>query len=100
MDPSTPVPLQSLRTLAVLVPCALWSGHLAAQQPEARDTSRPVVLVPAAVWDGVADAPARGWVVVVRGARIAAVGPAERVEVPSGAERVELAGATLIPVLI
>jgi imidazolonepropionase-like amidohydrolase len=100
MGPSTNVPTRSLRALAFLVPAALGGGHLAAQQPEAGDTSRPVVLVPAAVWDGVADAPARGWVVVVRGARIAAVGPAERVEVPSRAERVELAGATLIPGLI
>jgi imidazolonepropionase-like amidohydrolase len=100
MGPATNVPLRSLRTLAFLVPAALGGGYVAAQQPEAGDTSRPVVLVPAAVWDGVADAPARGWVVVVRGARIAAVGPAERVEVPSGAERVELAGATLMPGLI
>jgi imidazolonepropionase-like amidohydrolase len=100
MGPATHVPLRSLRTLAFLVPAALGGGYVAAQQPEAGDTSRPVVLVPAAVWDGVADAPARGWVVVVRGARIAAVGPAERVEVPSGAERVELAGATLMPGLI
>jgi len=59
-----------------------------------------VVLVPGAVWDGVADVPADGWVVVLRGARITAVGPAAKVEVPAGAERVDLAGTTLIPGLI
>ena len=96
---STPVPLRSLAILAPLVPAAFVGGHVAAQQPAA-DTSRPVVVVPAAVWDGVADAPARGWVVVVRGARIAAVGAAERVDVPAGAERMELPGTTLIPGLI
>jgi imidazolonepropionase-like amidohydrolase len=58
------------------------------------------VLVPDAVWDGVADAPQRGWVVVVRGARIEAVGPAERVAAPADAERVALAGTTLMPGLI
>ena len=36
---------------------------------------RPIVIVPQAVWDGQADAPKRGWVVVVNGARIQAVGP-------------------------
>jgi imidazolonepropionase-like amidohydrolase len=38
--------------------------------------------------------------VVVRGERIVAVGHAGRVEVPAGAERLELAGTTLIPGLI
>jgi imidazolonepropionase-like amidohydrolase len=79
---------------------ALRGGQTTAQQPTVPDTSRPVLVVPEAVWDGVAKAPARGWVVVVRGARITAVGPAQRVEVPPNAERLELAGTTLIPGLI
>jgi imidazolonepropionase-like amidohydrolase len=86
--------------IAALVAVILRCGHAAAQQPVPSDTSPPVVLVPAAVWDGVADSPASGWVVVVRGSLIAAAGPAGRVQVPAGAERVELAGATLIPGLI
>src|SRR5690348_10199933 len=61
---------------------------------------RPVLIAPQAVWDGVADAPHPGWVVLVRGARIEAVGPAARVAVPGDAERIELPGATLIPGLI
>ena len=36
-----------------------------------------VLLKPAAVWDGTSDAPAAGWTVLVRGERIAAVGPAD-----------------------
>src|SRR5204862_180613 len=51
-------------------------------------------------WDGVADTPRRGWVVVVRGERIAAVGPEATTAVPSGAARIALAGATLMPGLI
>jgi imidazolonepropionase-like amidohydrolase len=58
------------------------------------------LLVPDAVWDGVTDAPKTGWVVLVRGERIEAVGPADRVTVPAGAERMRLAGTTLIPGLI
>jgi imidazolonepropionase-like amidohydrolase len=61
---------------------------------------KPIVLVPDAVWDGVADAPQRGWVVVVRGKKIEAVGPAGRITVPSDAERIELRGTTLVPGLI
>jgi imidazolonepropionase-like amidohydrolase len=92
--------LLSLRTFAALTVAVLRSGQMAAQQPPAADTTRPVVLLPAAVWNGVADAPARGWIVVIRGARIEAVGPADRVEVLAGARRVELARTTLIPGLI
>ena len=90
----------SLRFLAVLAVAALRGGQTTAQQPTVPDTSRPVLLVPGAVWDGISEAPARGWVVVVRGGRITAVGPAERVEVPPDARRLELAGTTLIPGLI
>ena len=58
------------------------------------------MLAPDAVWDGVGDTPQRGWIVVVRGQRIEAVGPETRVSPPAGAERVALAGTTLLPGLI
>jgi imidazolonepropionase-like amidohydrolase len=64
------------------------------------DSARVTVLAPDAVWDGVAEAPQRGWVVLVRGERIEAVGPEARVPAPAGAERIALAGTTLIPGLI
>jgi imidazolonepropionase-like amidohydrolase len=71
-----------------------------AQVPSAGDTGRTILLVPDAVWDGVAVAPQRGWVVLVRGERIAAAGPEARVAAPAGAERIALAGTTLLPGLI
>src|SRR5688572_23883331 len=80
--------------LAALAAAVVHGAPAAAQQPAASDSSRSLVLVLAAVWDGVADAPAPGWVVAVRGARISAAGPAERVDVPADAERVELPGTT------
>jgi imidazolonepropionase-like amidohydrolase len=76
------------------------SGPALAQGTGTADTGRAVLLAPDAVWDGVADAPQRGWVVLVRGQRIEAVGPEARVSTPSGAERIALAGTTLIPGLI
>ena len=46
-------------------------------RPARADTPRArALLAPARVWDGVADRPHDGWVVLVRGERIAAAGPA------------------------
>jgi imidazolonepropionase-like amidohydrolase len=70
-----------------------------AQQPLG-DSTKSVVLVPDAVWDGIADAPQRGWVVLVRGQKIESAGPAARITVPTHAERIDLPGTTLIPGLI
>ena len=75
-------------------------GRAAGQAPAVPDSGRVTLLAPDAVWDGVAEAPQRGWIVVVRGQRIEAVGPEARVKAPAGAERVVLAGTTLIPGLI
>jgi imidazolonepropionase-like amidohydrolase len=68
--------------------------------PRARAEERTYLLKPARVFEGV-NAPAReGWVVLVRGERIAAVGPAAQVPVPADAEVVELPETTLLPGLI
>jgi imidazolonepropionase-like amidohydrolase len=86
---------EALVLLVAVTPLASAQTNPAASTPP-----RVLVLEPDAVWDGVADTPQRGWVVVVRGARIEASGPAASVAVPAGAERVPLAGTTLIPGLI
>ncbi len=85
---------QLLRCLAFLV--AATATARAQEAPAAP----PLVLVPRAVWDGIADAPQVGWVVVVQGSRIAAVGPVGRVTIPQNAQRLELPNTTLIPGLI
>jgi imidazolonepropionase-like amidohydrolase len=56
-----------------------------------------LLLIPARVFDG--EAVHEGWVVRVEGARIAAAGPAAKVE-RAGARRIELAGTTLLPGLV
>ena len=71
-----------------------------AQAAAASDSGKTTLLVPDAVWDGVAEAPQRGWVVLVRGERIEAAGPEGRVAAPAGTERIPLAGSTLLPGLI
>src|SRR4051794_11465260 len=65
----------------------------------AQDT-RPVVLKPARVFDGVTPVPHNGWVVLVRGERIDGAGPEGQVKVPADARVIELSGTTLLPGLI
>ena len=64
------------------------------------DAQTPLLIRPARVWDGVADAPREGWVVLVRGERIEAAGPAAEVRAPADARIVDLPGTTLMPGLI
>lgn len=63
-------------------------------------TGQSILLRPARVWTGDGDAAHAGWVVVVRNGAIAAVGPRDKVEVPTDARPIDLPGATLVPGLI
>jgi imidazolonepropionase-like amidohydrolase len=60
--------------------------------------ARPLLLRPAAVFDGAEMRP--GWVVLVEGERIKAAGPAADLSAPADAEVINLPGATLLPGLI
>ncbi len=68
-------------------------GRAAADAP-------PTLLVPDQVWTGADPAPHRGWVVLVNGNRIEAVGPKDQVRAPAGATTIDLPGTTLIPGMI
>src|SRR5271166_6180347 len=59
-----------------------------------------IILRPSRVFDGISLEAHEGWVVVVRGERIEAAGPAGEVKVPEGARVIELPGTTLLPGLI
>jgi imidazolonepropionase-like amidohydrolase len=63
------------------------------------EAAQAVLLKPARVFDGVTPKPHEGWVVLVRGERIVAAGPADEVR-SEGARAIELPGATLLPGLI
>lgn len=78
-----------------------------AQRPGARSgqrsrpvTAPPIVLKPSHIWDGHSLDAHTGWVVVIRGEKIEAAGPAGEVRVPEDAHVIELASTTLIPGLI
>jgi imidazolonepropionase-like amidohydrolase len=73
--------------------CALFLVAAVSAQPPA-----VVVLQPDRVFDGERNQ--AGWVVIVRGDRIEAAGPAASTPAPSGARLIPLPGRTLMPGLI
>jgi len=76
----------------------LLVASLAAPLAQGRGGESVTVLRPARVFDG--EASHNGWVVVVRGQRIDAAGPAASVNAPAGARSIDLPDATLMPGLI
>src|SRR5271169_1471291 len=80
--------------LLILMPIEL----VAQRGGRARDANAtPIVLKPARVFDG--DAMHEGWVVLVKGERIQAAGPAASVDA-TGATVVDLPGTTLMPGMV
>jgi imidazolonepropionase-like amidohydrolase len=83
--------LRSLLPLLAVLPAPGWGA------PPAAPAS--MLLRPAQVW--TAGEPAHGgWVVLIDGTRIAAVGPAAAVQPPAGTAVIDLPGATLLPGLM
>jgi imidazolonepropionase-like amidohydrolase len=76
----------------VILPILLLSSAAAAQ------ADPPIILRAARVFDGTTIHD--DWRVVVKGEKIVAAGPAEKVEAPKDAKVIELPGMTLLPGLI
>ncbi|MCB1054105.1 MAG: amidohydrolase family protein [Acidobacteria bacterium] len=74
------------------------SSAQAAEAPDPAVSASSYLLLPDRVFDG--ETVHDGWAVVVEGERILAAGPVGEIAAPAGAERVELAGTTLLPGLI
>ncbi len=68
--------------------------------PASAGASTAFLLRPARVFDAEDGKTREGWVVVVRGERIEAVGPAAQIAAPEGARTIELPGMTLLPGLM
>jgi N-acyl-D-aspartate/D-glutamate deacylase len=88
------MPRRTRRALA-LVTLAALPAALSARQPP-----RVLVLDDVRIVDGTGSRPIDRGRVVVQGDRIVAVGSADTVPLPAGAERVDLAGRTITPGLI
>jgi imidazolonepropionase-like amidohydrolase len=89
-----------MKLSAVLFAAIIPAVALAQRPPAPTPPPRTTLLVPARVWDGVDAQPHEGWVVLVRGDKIDAVGPRAQLTVPSDATTIDLPGATLMPGLI
>ena len=83
-----------MRFANLFVFIALTAAVTAQPQP------RAIVLDNVRIVDGTGAAPIENGRIVLQGERIAAVGPAAKVAAPANAERVDLAGKTVIPGLI
>jgi imidazolonepropionase-like amidohydrolase len=82
-----------------IVAAIVWALSLS-PRPAAAANEVPILLRPAQVFtadDGVVH---KGWVVLVSGERITAVGPGDTIIAPAGAKVVALPGETLLPGLM
>jgi imidazolonepropionase-like amidohydrolase len=66
----------------------------------AAQSAPATAFIGARLFDGSAQPPIEDATIVVRAGRITAVGPSTRVQIPAGANRISLAGKTIIPGLI
>src|ERR1700675_3095012 len=70
------------------------------QSPATRPPDTVYLLKPAHVFDGESAQLHDGWVVLVHGEKIEAVGPASEIKAPADAKVIDLPGMTLMPGLI
>jgi imidazolonepropionase-like amidohydrolase len=89
-----------MRFLILLLLCSLVTLQTGAQTTPAAKPDVVYLLRPARVFDGESAQPHDGWVVLVRGERIEAAGPAADVRAPADAKVIDLPGTTLMPGLI
>jgi imidazolonepropionase-like amidohydrolase len=96
---SRPIPIAA--ALALLAWTAFLATDVRAQRPQSSQaTAESWLLRPQQVFDATSEQAHPGWVVLVTGNRIAAVGPPATVTPPPGAHTVDLPGMTLLPGLI
>jgi len=89
------------RAAALLGALLIWTTALLQQPGQAQaPAGGTTVLTGARVMDGTASAPIEPATIVIVDGRIAAVGPAESVSIPPGAERVDLSGKTVMPGIV
>ena len=109
MTPPPPEPLwtrlrRAARHAYPVLLLSLCAPALAAAQPDreegARARAEHVRVFDGATIHTVAGEPIPRGRLVVRGARIEAVGPADEVAVPAGAERIDLSGRVVVPGLV
>ena len=82
------------------VVCVLLVLTLAGCAPEEPSPERVVAFTGMRLIDGLGGAPVENAAMVIRDGRIEAVGPGAGVDIPDGAEQVDLSGRSVVPGLI
>jgi imidazolonepropionase-like amidohydrolase len=85
-----------MKTPILLAVLLAFQAATAAQQPPSLPPA--IVLQPDRVFDGASSH--AGWIVVVRGERIEAAGPAAAITIPAGTRTIVLKGMTVMPGMI
>src|SRR5438045_4043444 len=87
---------------AIMLASSFMQTTPTAQQPLSvpKPPETVYLLKPAHIFDGESAQLHNGWVVLVRGEKIEAVGPASEVTAPPDAKVIDLSGLTLMPGLI
>jgi len=90
------------RITSVLLCCALTLACMAQVSAQAvpKPADHPWLLKADRVFDARSEQTHAGWVVLVQGDKIAAVGPASQINAPPGTQTINLPGTTLLPGLI
>jgi imidazolonepropionase-like amidohydrolase len=91
--------MPKIRPLLLLLILSAAGCAVAGDQDGGRG-ERTIAFVGARLIDGTGAAPVEDAVLLVRGSRVAAVGPRSQVSIPDGAEQVDVAGRTIVPGLI
>jgi len=95
-----------MRLALLFLLCLIIAFPFVIESPPAQSQSQPkppdtvYLLKPAHIFDGESSQLHDGWVVLVRGEKIEAVGPASEIKAPADAKVIDLPNTTLMPGLI
>ncbi len=84
----------------LLIACFIFQDMFTTEAQQTKAPEAVYLLRPAAIFDGESAELHKGWVVLVRGEKVEALGPAADVKAPSDAKTIELPNLTLMPGLI
>lgn len=87
-------------SILLIILCLFLINLPASTQTATAQTASVYLLKPAQIFDGESAELLKGWVVLVRGERIEAIGAASEVKAPADAKVIEMPGVTLMPGLI
>jgi imidazolonepropionase-like amidohydrolase len=89
-----------LAVLLIISAFGQLSPSAQTQSPAPKSSATVYLLKPAHIFDGESGQLHDGWVVLVRGEKIEAIGSANEIKIPANAKIIDLPGLTLMPGLI